>query len=284
MSEETRQMSQNRFLDRVLNRGPLNAGVFFTGTACGTSRYETGDKGFLHLIRRGPVRIEMDAGQDVDVAGPALVLISQSLPHRVVCDETEGAALVCAHLSFENLIAHPRLVGLPELLVLPFNEDRSIEDVAQRLFSEAFENEFGRDHVVDLLVELLLVYVLRNCIAAGHTDRGILGGLSDAKLTRVLIALQDDMAADWNVESMAVVAGMSRANFAAHFKTRIGTSPASFLTSLRLTLARQMLLDGKPLKNVSEKVGYKSPTALSRSFQRHFGLGPREILRLPEQS
>ena len=225
----------------------------------------------------------MDAHSPVEVEAPALVLISQSLRHRVVCDEIDGAELVCAHLSFENLIAHPRLVGLPELLVLPFNEDRSVEDIAQRLFHEAFDNGFGRDHVVDLLVELLLIYVLRSCISAGYTDRGILGGLADTKLTRVLIALQEDLAADWNVESMAVVAGMSRANFAAHFKARIGTSPASFLTSLRLTLARQMLLAGKPLKTVSEKVGYRSPTALSRSFQRHFGLGPREFQRRLEQ-
>lgn len=279
MSEETRQMSQNQFLNGLLDQGRLNAGVFFSGTFCGDMTHEAEEKGFLHLVRKAPVRIEMDKGNSVDITMPGLALISDSLRHRMICDEEDGVEMVCAHLSFENLIVHPRLVGLPALLVLPFHENVALENVAQHLFQEAFDENVGSNHAVNLLVELLLIYVFRHCLDQGIVDRGILGGLADPKLTRVLIALQQDLRAEWNVEKMAATAGMSRANFAAHFKTRIGTSPASYLATLRLTQARQMLANGQSLKAVTEKVGYKSTTALSRSFHRHFGQGPREIQR-----
>ena len=49
-------------------------------------------------------------------------------------------------------------------------------------------------------------------------------------------------------------------------------------SSLRLALAKQALLQGRPLKAVAPLVGYKSSTALARAFQRQFGCGPRDWL------
>ena len=44
---------------------------------------------------------------------------------------------------------------------------------------------------------------------------------------------------------------MSRSSFAAAFKQRIGISPGDYLTTLRLALAKQALLQGRPLKAVA---------------------------------
>ena len=84
--------------------------------------------------------------------------------------------------------------------------------------------------------------------------------------------------AELNIERLAEIAGMSRSTFAAAFKGRIGVSPGDYLTTLRMAVARQALLAGRPLKTVAAETGYKSPTALARAFQRQFGCAPREWL------
>lgn len=277
MSEETRHSSKSAFLSALLDRGPLNAGVFFSGSVCGQVDFPAdSEQGYVHLLRRGSVSI-VSNGQVADrLARPGLVLFARPSAHRFVIDDDVGANLVCARLSFDNLLAHPQLLGFPDRLVIPFDETENLQPAAEQLFREAFAADFGREPAVNLLVELLLIYIIRHCVDAGRMDRGLLSALGDPKLARVIVALHEDVTAPWSIESLADLAGMSRASFAAHFKDRVGTSPGSYLTTVRLTLARQRLKAGEPLKAVAAQVGYKSATALSRTLQRHFGYTPRD--------
>ena len=68
---------------------------------------------------------------------------------------------------------------------------------------------------------------------------------------------------------------MSRTRFAEHFRTRIGQTPIDYLTVWRMTVARQLLGKGKPVKSVALQVGYQSAAAFSRAFSRVTGQAPR---------
>lgn len=279
MSEETRHSSETDLLSALLDRGPLNAGVFFAGSVCRHTDFPADDnKGHMHLVHRGPVTLVTEGKDPVEIIQPSLVMLAEPIPHRILCSEGVGAELVCARLSFDAMVAHPRLLGLPDELILPFADVPGLDAAAKSLFDEAFSERFGRMTVLNSLVELLLLYLLRYCVASNRTDRGLLAGLADPKLARALVALHEDPAADWCIENLADAAGMSRANFAATFKMRIGVSPGNYLTSVRLTLAKQKLRAGERLKAVAPQVGYKSTTALSRVFERHFGTAPRDWL------
>jgi AraC-like DNA-binding protein len=57
-------------------------------------------------------------------------------------------------------------------------------------------------------------------------------------------------------------------------------TPLAFLTELRLGLARQKLMAGTAtLAAIAAEVGYQSESALSRAFQRRFGVRPGEARR-----
>ena len=71
------------------------------------------------------------------------------------------------------------------------------------------------------------------------------------------------------------IAGMSRTRFAEHFRARIGRTPIDYLTVWRMTVARQLLARGKPVKSVALQVGYQSAAAFSRVFSRVTGQAPR---------
>jgi AraC-like DNA-binding protein len=70
---------------------------------------------------------------------------------------------------------------------------------------------------------------------------------------------------------------MSRTRFAAHFRAVVGRTPIDYLTLWRMTIARQLLAKGKPVKAVATQVGYESPAAFSRVFARLTGQAPREL-------
>ncbi len=296
MSEETRRSSEDPDLFPWLSGRNLTASVFFSGSLCGTSEVgDDGAQGHLHLLRRGPLSLHSKGEAVRHIEVPSLILFSKPRGHRLEADgqaaseqkseqKSErggglgsglGSELVCARLSYNGPEAEFLMLGLPDPLIVPLDALAGLGPVLERLFDEAFTPAFGQRAAVDLILELLIVMLLRHCIAAGLVERGLLSGLADPKLARSLAAMHADPAAELNIEALAGIAGMSRSNFAAAFKQRVGASPGDYLTALRLELAKQLLLRGRPLKSVAPATGYQSPTALARAFQRRFGCAPR---------
>jgi len=279
LSEEAHRPSEIDPLAPLLGRGSLTASVFYSGTLCGGSNHPAEENtGVLHLVRRGPVRILSRHGAVQRIDAPSLILVPRPLTHRLESAGSGGADLVCARLSFDSAASGLLLFGFPDCLVIPLTELEGLEPVLTRLFAEAFSSDFGQGLAVDLLVELLMVMLLRHLIACGRMQQGVLAGLGDPQLARVMTAVTAAPEQDFSIERMAAIAGMSRSSFAAAFKARVGVSPGDYLTLLRLARAKQRLLAGQSLKAIAAEVGYGSPTALARAFQRQFGLGPRAWL------
>ena len=279
MSEETYRTSETDPLAPLLGRGSLTASVFFSGTLCGSSVHPAEEStGIVHLVRRGPVRILGGQVQTRQIDLPSLVFVPRPLPHRLETEGSAGADLVCARLTFDSAASGLLLLGFPDCLVIPLADLEGLEPVLTRLFAEAFSDDFGRRLAVDLLVELLMVLLLRHCLAQGQVQQGVLAGLADPQLSRVLRAVNAAPEETFSIERLAAIAGMSRSSFAAAFKARVGVAPGDYLTLLRLAQAKRLLLAGRPLKAIASVVGYGSPTALARAFQRHEGLGPRAWL------
>ena len=81
---------------------------------------------------------------------------------------------------------------------------------------------------------------------------------------------------DWSLDELAVLAGMSRARFALHFRSVLGATPGEHLVACRLTAAQELLRQGLRLKTVAERVGYGSASALTRAFTRVLGSAPAQ--------
>lgn len=116
-------------------------------------------------------------------------------------------------------------------------------------------------------------------MASGTVETGVLAGLADPRLAKALTALHEAPRRAWSLEDLADAAGMSRTRFAAHFRAVVGKTPMDYLTGWRMTLARQLLAKGKPVKSVAAQVGYDSAAAFSRVFARVTGRPPREVER-----
>ena len=99
--------------------------------------------------------------------------------------------------------------------------------------------------------------------------------LQDSRIWRALLAFHQSPAANWTVEGLARVAGMSGTALAVRFHELLGEPPLQCLTRLRVDMATDMLLrDDAPIKTIAERVGYGTEAAFNRAFVRHRKMSP----------
>lgn len=99
----------------------------------------------------------------------------------------------------------------------------------------------------------------------------------DPIVGRALRNMHSKPAHPWTVASLAAEIGVSRAALARRFHDVVGEPPMTFLTGWRLALAADLLCEpDATVGSVAQKVGYRSPFALSTAFKRVRGVSPQE--------
>jgi AraC-like DNA-binding protein len=134
----------------------------------------------------------------------------------------------------------------------------------------------GRDMILARLLEVMLVECLRwQGIGEDSLPAGLLAGMRDPALAKVLGAIHADVRAGWTVGDLAQLAGMSRSAFALRFVEMLGCAPIEYLGRWRMALAQDALSrGGKPLDRLAEEIGYESASAFSTAFRRRIGVSP----------
>ena len=101
------------------------------------------------------------------------------------------------------------------------------------------------------------------------------GVLHDEFVLRAMSAFFARPADAWTVETLAVVAGLSRAAFFERFRKAFNDTPLRTINRLRLQMAADMLGQSNALlSDIAQEVGFGSAPALVRAFARQFGKTP----------
>lgn len=174
--------------------------------------------------------------------------------------------------------ANPLLAALPSTLALPV-EDADTALLLQVFLAEAQAARCGAGSALSRLAEVLVIRVLRAQIERGTTEPGLIAGLANPKISRAIVAMHDDPGRAWRNEDLAAVAGMSLSRFCDVFRSLVDRTPQSYLRHWRMTLARQDLDRGGRVQAVARRYGYTSPEALTRAFQRQYGISPSALKR-----
>jgi AraC-like DNA-binding protein len=153
--------------------------------------------------------------------------------------------------------------------------------VVHLIMDECAADRPGKEMVLQRLLDVMLVECLRRpSVTQGALPAGLLAGMRDPALARVLRAMHSDVRARWTVAALAKLAGMSRSAFAARFSETLGCAPMEYLLRWRMTLAQDALSRGaKSLDRVAEEIGYESASAFSTAFRRRLGCAPGAFAR-----
>ncbi|WP_210521656.1 substrate-binding domain-containing protein [Hymenobacter terricola] len=155
--------------------------------------------------------------------------------------------------------------GADLYLTKPFNPTFLLESLRTLLSNRERQREhFRRELSVDTAT----------VAPAQRVDQKFLATLSaivEANLDR----------ADLSVEDVARSLGISRVQLYRKVKAVLGTSPTDFVQSVRLTKARQLLLDDSlTIAEVAYQLGFNSPSYFSTSFKGRYQISPSEYRAL----
>lgn len=240
-------------------------------------KLETG--AFLLLPATPAFTLSSQAGMDGTPRDPMDVPVRHGEAEGEADFESLGGTFRIAAAHAPLLLALlPRMVHVPPSGRRSARLGRLIELIAE----ECLGDEPGKDMILQRMLEVLLVEALRWHGTTMDEDRaGLLRGMRDPALARVLAAMHADVRAGWTVASLAHIAGQSRSAFAARFGAVLGCGPIEYLARWRMALAKDALLRGaKTLDRIADEIGYDSASAFSTAFRKRIGCPPGQFVRI----
>lgn len=265
-------------LTPLLEQFSLKADVFFTGTVCERAQFPSGDpRGHLHIVKSGVITVHIPDRLPRQVTGPSVLYVSNLKGHALEPQRGTEPSIVCSFLETDGIPTSPILRSLPDFWEVDFDTLPNLAPLTNVLLFELERARCGHKVALTKLVEYVFVVILRHFLETGFVESGLLAALSDERLCRAILAIHDRPDRPWTLDSLAELAGMSRARFAVHFRERVGQTALDYVTHWRMMLTRKMLIEGASVKSIAPKVGYQSSAALSRTFSKVYGVAPTSI-------
>jgi AraC-like DNA-binding protein len=264
-------------LTPLLERFPPNARVFFSDVLC--SRFEShadSSKGHIHWLKSGLVEVVSEGKAVGILTGPGVIFSPNGSAHTLI--PKPEAEIVCAEFEFGQRFKNPLISFIQSVIIIRIADAPEIESVHALLMDEAFSSRCGKTFGVNQLLQYFLLVVFRYLIRTEAIPAGVTKALADARLLKAINSMHAQPEKPWTLESLAEVAGMSRASFANHFREATQVTPIEYLTDWRISLAQSKIMSGVPIKAIAKDVGYANPEALTRVFTKRVGCSPREWL------
>ena len=80
------------------------------------------------------------------------------------------------------------------------------------------------------------------------------------------------------LSALAAASDMSRFQLIRGFIRDVGTTPHAYRMQYRVRLARRYLLQGRPIAETAQLMGFADQSHLTRAFLRQFGVAPGRYL------
>jgi AraC family transcriptional regulator len=156
--------------------------------------------------------------------------------------------------------ADPRLGAL----LAAVNAERAAGFPSGRLFLDSIEQA--------LAIALVNNYAVRRPSPQIHR-----GGLTPARLRKVVELVHAEMEGDLSLEELADAAGLSIAHFSEMFRQSTGQSPHEFVLHRRVDRAKEMLRAAEMrVLDVAVACGFKTQQHFARVFRQLCGASPTE--------
>ena len=127
------------------------------------------------------------------------------------------------------------------------------------------------------MAQAIAIHLARNYAEAVKESPSGSPSLPGFKLQQISNWMAEHMAEDFNLDQLAVQAGVSKFYFTRLFKNAMGVSPSRYLLKLRMDEARRLLRETKrSVVDIAMDVGYANPSHFARFFRRETGLSPSD--------
>ncbi|ATG35823.1 putative HTH-type transcriptional regulator [Phaeobacter piscinae] len=208
---------------------------------------------------------------------PAALNLAQVL--KSAPDESVGSTsrliALCAHVNIGLMGATDVVNLIREPLITRAEPGSELMTLVDTMMYEVCEPSVGSRALIRVLLMQALIVMMRKKISEQDGPLSWMAALRDPMLWQALNAMLENPGKPYSVETLADIAGMSRAAFAKRFAVAYGAGPMELLRSLRVRKAGDLLRNTNlPIKRVAETVGFSSRSAFSRAFEATSGHSP----------
>ena len=206
---------------------------------------------------------------------PKCVPLPGGWQRAVVGDGPAGITLACGAVK----AIHHQTTGLFDYLSVPLvetmAEEPAFRDPFKRLLDELSQPKPGTRMLAQILMKECLIALLRRHCRSGECSVPWLMALDHPRLGRAISAMLENPERPFTLQSLAEIAGMSRAAFAERFKEAFGRTAMDLLKEIRLRRAAHLLVSTDlPVKTIAYRVGFASRSHFSRAFKAFSGTDP----------
>ena len=160
-------------------------------------------------------------------------------------------------------------------------QDPFISHVAGQILQELGSESCSGRLLVETLGLALSAHLVHRYSAADVRPRLLRGTdkpLDARRLARVVEFIRGNLDSDLTVAQLASIACMSAAHFARSFRAATGLPPHGFVSSERLSVAKQRLLtENIQIGEIAFAAGFSSQANFARAFRKAVGLSPAQF-------
>lgn len=288
------------YLDKLIQlaqiTGKINVQCRFHGNWQVLHAQEPNLLGVFHIIAKGECHLYVGE-QHFHLKAGDIFFLPQGAAHRLEStsahgDRTPMVTEVYPHLilkrnnqvdyDFEMFCGHfyangnlSPLFQLPEYWLL--SPPTTVSCALLHLLQYETGENLGGQSTINGLCQVLLTYLVRDYLQK-NSNHGMLAALQDKRLYPAVNAMLLNPEKAWNMENLAALCAMSRANFIRLFKQKTDYLPGRFLTDLRMQKAQLLLKNStQSVFSIAQDVGYQSEAYFSKTFKTYYGVSPAKF-------
>lgn len=149
--------------------------------------------------------------------------------------------------------------------------DGQIQEIFREMILELqLKKKYYEDVTLALFYKLMCLFG-----RAGDEEHSLPGG--SRLFEKLIIRLNQEYGAPWNIRKMAECCNMSEGYFSHLFKENMKIAPMQYLTKLRMKKAKELLVGSSMhISEVAEVTGFDDPMYFSRIFKKYSGISPKK--------
>ena len=204
----------------------------------------------------------------------SLLLVRHHAIHRALIDVSAPYERIILYLDpgfFERVFPS---AGLMDCFRTADRTGRKELGALLASFEKALPDERpGSDTMRDTLLAQLLITINRISAAdAPAADRAV-----DEKIGRTLSYINENLASDLSIDTLADRVFLSRYHFMRLFKEQTGSTVHQYVRQKRLLYAARLIREGVPAVRAAGDAGFNDYSVFHRAFRSSFGITPAEL-------
>ncbi|SDE03688.1 AraC-type DNA-binding protein [Cupriavidus sp. YR651] len=204
----------------------------------------------------------------------------ESVPTLTAGEGRRGIETACGEIRAGLIDGWDLFTSLGKPLVVRFDDTDGLRDQFVMLLAESVRPRMGSRVLTEALLKQCLVLALRRWMESDLSPLPWMAAMADMRLSRALVAILEQPDVAYTVDSLALIAGMSRSAFAAAFRTAFGQSPMSLVKLVRLRRASELLITtALTVREIAKRVGFSSWSNFSLAFSQLHGMDPSRFRR-----